>query len=67
MPYNVEQLLDSQLDTALACYNNSIPDLEAKLLETTNADEAIQISEQLDRLNGKKAAVEAEKLARGLV
>ena len=66
MPYNVEQLLDSQLDTALACYNSSIPDLEAKLLETTNADEAIQISEQLDRLTGKKAAVEAEKLTRGI-
>jgi len=67
MPYNVEQLTNDQLDIALACYNKAIPDLEAKLLETTNADEVIQISEQLDRMNGKKTAVEAAKIARGLI
>lgn len=66
MPYNVEQLTNDQLDIALACYVKAIPDLEAKLLETTNADEGIQISEQLERLMGKKAAVEAEKLTRGI-
>ena len=67
MPYNVEQLTNDQLDIALACYNKTIPDLEAKLLETTDADEVVQISEQLDRLSGKKAAVEAMKTVRGLV
>jgi len=67
MPYNVEQLTNEQLDIALTCYNSTIPDLEAKLLETSNADEVIQISEQLERLNGKKAAIEDEKIVRGLI
>lgn len=66
MPYNVEILTNEQLNIALVCYANNIPELESKLFETSNADEIEQITKQLVRLQEKQAAVENEKLARGI-